>query len=70
MDRLEELEPRLRFRDLLRADPVLAGEYVALKQTLAERYRDDREAYTETKSEFIRRHDQPTHRANASRDRA
>jgi GrpB-like predicted nucleotidyltransferase (UPF0157 family) len=59
VDEREELERRLRFRDRLRADPVLAGEYVALKRTLAQRYQDDREAYTEAKSEFIRRHDQP-----------
>jgi GrpB-like predicted nucleotidyltransferase (UPF0157 family) len=51
-----ELERRLGFRDRLRADPVLASEYVALKQALAERYRDDREAYTEAKSEFVKQH--------------
>ncbi|HEX3392864.1 MAG TPA: bifunctional GrpB family protein/GNAT family N-acetyltransferase [Solirubrobacteraceae bacterium] len=55
----EELERRLRFRDRLRADPVLAGEYVRLKRALAERFPDDREAYTEAKSEFVREHDQP-----------
>jgi GrpB-like predicted nucleotidyltransferase (UPF0157 family) len=68
VDRLEELERRLRFRDLLRADPVLAGEYVALKRVLAERYRDDREAYTEAKSEFIRRRDRPTTTGRATSD--
>ncbi len=52
-----ELERRLRFRDRLRVDPVLAGEYVALKRALAERYRNDREAYTEAKSEFVKRHE-------------
>lgn len=52
-----ELERRLRFRDLLRADPVLASEYVALKRELAKRYRNDREAYTEAKSGFVKRHD-------------
>jgi GrpB-like predicted nucleotidyltransferase (UPF0157 family) len=54
----EELKRRLRFRDRLRADPVLAGEYVTMKRLLAERYRDDREAYTEAKGEFVRAHDQ------------
>jgi GrpB-like predicted nucleotidyltransferase (UPF0157 family) len=44
----------LAFRDLLRADPDTATAYAALKSELAERYVDDREAYTEAKSEFIR----------------
>ncbi len=56
VDEPGELERRLRFRDRLRADPVLAGEYVALKRALADRYSDDREAYTEAKSEFVKRH--------------
>lgn len=56
VDEPGELERRLRFRDRLRADPVLAGEYVALKCALAERYRDDREAYTEAKTEFVKQH--------------
>ncbi len=56
VDEPGELERRLHFRDRLRADPVLASEYAALKRTLAERYRDDREAYTEAKSEFVKRH--------------
>lgn len=55
----EELERRLRFRDRLRSDPVLAREYVALKHALAARFPDDREAYTDAKSEFIHQHDQP-----------
>jgi GrpB-like predicted nucleotidyltransferase (UPF0157 family) len=59
VDEREELERRLRFRDRLRTDRQLAREYVAMKRALAERYRDDREAYTEAKSEFIRLHDQP-----------
>lgn len=54
-----ELERRLRFRDRLRSDPVLAEEYVALKRALAERYREDREAYTEAKGQFVKRHEQP-----------
>jgi GrpB-like predicted nucleotidyltransferase (UPF0157 family) len=59
VDKPRELERRLRFRDRLRADPVLADEYAALKRVLAERYSEDREAYTEAKREFITRHEQP-----------
>lgn len=43
----------LSFRDLLRADPRLTADYAALKRRLVERYRDDREAYTEAKGGFI-----------------
>lgn len=53
VDERRELERRLRFRDRLREDPALAGRYVALKRALAKRYRDDREAYTEAKGEFV-----------------
>lgn len=44
----------LAFRDALRADPELAGRYVALKRELASRYPHDRIAYTEAKTDFIR----------------
>jgi GrpB-like predicted nucleotidyltransferase (UPF0157 family) len=57
VDRREELERRLRFRDRLRADDRLARDYETLKRTLAARYENDREAYTEAKSEFIHAHD-------------
>jgi GrpB-like predicted nucleotidyltransferase (UPF0157 family) len=57
VDESGELERRLRFRDRLRADQVLASEYVKLKRTLASRYRYDREAYTEAKSEFVKRYE-------------
>lgn len=43
----------LDFRDRLRGDPQVAGRYASLKRELAERYRDDREAYTEAKSAFV-----------------
>jgi len=43
----------LAFRDRLRVDPRLAADYAALKRRLAERHRDDREAYTEAKGRFI-----------------
>lgn len=41
------------FRDYLAAHPDTAREYAALKRELAVRYRTDREAYTEAKTEFI-----------------
>ena len=46
---------RIRFRDLLLADPGVADEYAALKRELARRYRHDREAYTDEKWPFIKR---------------
>jgi GrpB-like predicted nucleotidyltransferase (UPF0157 family) len=55
VDDRAELERRLRFRDRLRVDAALADEYAVLKRTLAKRYPDDREAYTEAKAPFIRR---------------
>lgn len=45
----------LAFRDRLRGDPRLAGEYLALKQGLASRFANDREAYTDAKSGFVAR---------------
>jgi GrpB-like predicted nucleotidyltransferase (UPF0157 family) len=45
----------LAFRDALRATPELAGEYAQLKLRLAGEHRDDREAYTEAKRDFIAR---------------
>lgn len=44
----------LAFRDRLRSNPKVAEEYAALKRDLAERFADDREAYTEGKTDFIR----------------
>ena len=41
------------FRDYLRDHPETAGEYTRLKYDLAERFRDDREAYTRAKTEFV-----------------
>ena len=48
-----ELQAQVAFRELLRSDPVVARDYVALKRELAARYGDDRNAYTEGKTEFI-----------------
>lgn len=45
----------LLFRDYLRAHPHTASAYTALKRDLAERYRDDRLAYTEAKTAIVRR---------------
>ena len=44
----------LAFRDRLRDDPEIAAEYLTLKRDLARRFANDREAYTEAKSGFIR----------------
>jgi GrpB-like predicted nucleotidyltransferase (UPF0157 family) len=44
---------RLCFRDALRSDSKLAERYAELKLRLARRYRHDREAYTEGKTDFV-----------------
>ena len=46
---------RLVFREYLRRDPVVRSEYAGLKDELATRHRDDREAYTEGKTAFVER---------------
>ena len=46
---------RLAFRDRLRADPLLAREYADLKHRLAAAHPNDRDAYTDAKTPFIRR---------------
>lgn len=51
----EELARCLRFRDTLRADRRLAGDYAALKLDLAARMPDDREGYTAAKTAFVLR---------------
>ncbi len=48
-----ELWDRLYFRDYLREFPDVAKLYQELKLSLAERYPNDRIAYSEGKSEFI-----------------
>ena len=45
---------RVAFSRMLRDDADLRDRYAALKKDLVERYADDREAYTEGKSDFIR----------------
>jgi len=44
---------KIVFRDHLRSHPEAAGEYARFKFVLAERFRDDREAYTKAKTAFI-----------------
>ena len=43
----------LRFRDYLRNNPEVRSRYSALKKSLAVRFRDDREAYTDAKTSFV-----------------
>jgi GrpB-like predicted nucleotidyltransferase (UPF0157 family) len=47
-----ELRRHLAFRDALRADNELRDRYAELKRSLAERYGNDRQSYTEAKSAF------------------
>lgn len=41
------------FRDYLRSHPEAAREYEGLKRSLAERFGEDRDAYTDAKTSFI-----------------
>jgi len=50
-----ELIDHLAFRDALRADPQLRDQYAALKFDLAERHRNDRAQYSDSKTEFVQR---------------
>lgn len=43
------------FRDFMRVHPEAAKEYEELKLRLSEQYRNDREEYTNQKSDFIKR---------------
>lgn len=45
----------LHFRDYLRQHPEIASEYAELKKDLAKEYINDREGYTDAKTEFIKR---------------
>jgi GrpB-like predicted nucleotidyltransferase (UPF0157 family) len=49
-----ELRRHLMFRDWLRGNPAVAAEYDRLKRRLADIYRDDRESYTDAKTDFIK----------------
>ena len=54
---IPEGQPRwsehLAFREALRADQALRARYAAIKRDLAEVHREDREAYTDGKTQFI-----------------
>jgi GrpB-like predicted nucleotidyltransferase (UPF0157 family) len=45
----------LTFRDALRGDPRLRREYASLKERLCEQHRDNRNAYTNAKEDFVNR---------------
>lgn len=45
---------RLRFREVLRASPALADQYLQLKRQLACRFAGDREQYTDAKADLCR----------------
>jgi GrpB-like predicted nucleotidyltransferase (UPF0157 family)/predicted kinase len=49
-----ELAHHLTFRDTLRANPEWRDQYAALKFDLAERHRNDRAQYSESKTDFVR----------------
>ena len=51
-----EWKERIKFRDILRSDSAVAAEYINLKQDLASKFHNDREAYTEAKAEFVKQH--------------
>jgi GrpB-like predicted nucleotidyltransferase (UPF0157 family)/predicted kinase len=48
------LREHLAFRDALRTNTGWRGQYAALKMALADRHRNDRAQYTESKTEFVR----------------
>lgn len=50
----EDTKTELQFRDRLREHPEDADRYEKLKYELATRFKTDREAYSEAKTEFIR----------------
>ncbi len=50
-----ELRVHLAFRDALRTHPEWRDQYAALKYALADRYRNDRVQYTESKTDFVSR---------------
>lgn len=49
----EDAHAELKFRDALRANPILARRYAELKDALAVQYADDRDAYTDAKTQFV-----------------
>ena len=49
----EQLWDRINFKDFLIDNPLVAKEYEKLKLKLSKKYKFDREAYTDGKSDFI-----------------
>ena len=49
------ISTHLRFRDALRANSELAQEYEQLKTKLAQKYHDNKPAYTQAKAGFIQK---------------
>ncbi len=66
-ERPSEQWTRLLFRDYLRTHPDLAQEYAKLKRDLAQAHQHDREAYTDSKGNFV---DSVMARAIAEKNRA
>ncbi len=58
----------LAFRDALRADAALRGEYASLKKRLAGQHPDNRNAYTNAKADFVRQALRRTGTESPSRD--
>jgi GrpB-like predicted nucleotidyltransferase (UPF0157 family) len=50
----EEWRKNIIFRDTLRADKSLADKYAKLKMELAEKFGNNREAYTDGKTQFVK----------------
>jgi GrpB-like predicted nucleotidyltransferase (UPF0157 family) len=50
----DEVKRHIAFRDLLRQNESLANDYAKLKKELAEKFKSDREGYTDVKAEFIK----------------
>lgn len=51
----QRMNDSLKFRNILRRDPQIRDEYCKLKHRLADRYPNNRKAYTANKAEFIER---------------
>jgi GrpB-like predicted nucleotidyltransferase (UPF0157 family) len=51
----DEVTRHIAFRDILRQNQTLANDYAQLKKELAEKFKNDREGYTDAKTEFISR---------------
>ncbi|WP_268794558.1 GrpB family protein [Paenibacillus sp. DMB20] len=49
----EELKRHILFRDILRKHPSLVSEYAKLKIELSEKFKNNRKAYTDGKSQFV-----------------